>query len=153
MLPVDSSSSEPTWIERRRSTRFPANDEAQVEVAGDPAVSLPAYLRDASRTGMRLALPLPVTSGRRSRSLSAMRRRFSAGFATVDPPDLCIMPVLSWQAGANRKPCSVESGCFQPTQPRLPAIPVVWEVYSARGPHWEGHRLPPRAAGPSRSRG
>ena len=63
MAPANSASAEHVWIDRRRSMRFPANDEAQVEVAGDPPVNLPAYLRDASRTGMRLALPMAVSSG------------------------------------------------------------------------------------------
>ncbi|HTC32247.1 MAG TPA: PilZ domain-containing protein [Bryobacteraceae bacterium] len=53
----------PVWADRRRAMRFPADDAAEVEVAGDPSFTLPGFLRDASRTGVRLALPQPVTRG------------------------------------------------------------------------------------------
>jgi hypothetical protein len=54
---------QPAWIERRRATRFPADDAAQVEVAGDPSFTISGFLRDASRTGVRLALPQPISRG------------------------------------------------------------------------------------------
>jgi hypothetical protein len=53
----------PAWIERRHAMRFPADDDAEVEVAGDPVLKLPGFLRDASQTGVRLALPERVTRG------------------------------------------------------------------------------------------
>jgi hypothetical protein len=53
----------PEWIDRRHSTRFPADDEAQVEIAGEPAVTLTGFLRDVSQNGVRLALPERVSSG------------------------------------------------------------------------------------------
>jgi hypothetical protein len=54
---------EPVWIDRRCAMRFPADDAAEVEVAGDPSFTLSGFLRDASRTGLRLALPQPVSRG------------------------------------------------------------------------------------------
>jgi hypothetical protein len=61
--PSSSSASEPAWVGRRQSVRFPSDDEAQIEVAANPPFSLTALLRDASRKGLRLALPQPVSRG------------------------------------------------------------------------------------------
>jgi hypothetical protein len=63
MLQQTDSSSAPLWIERRQSVRFPADDEAQIEVAGDPVQKLSGFLRDVSRNGVRLALPERVAQG------------------------------------------------------------------------------------------
>lgn len=57
------TSVEPVWIDRRRAMRFPTNDAAEVEVDGDPSLTLSGFLRDASRTGVRLALPQPLPRG------------------------------------------------------------------------------------------
>jgi protein involved in polysaccharide export with SLBB domain len=54
---------EPAWIGRRESVRFPADDEAQIEVAADPPFTLTVLLRDASQRGLRLALPRAVSRG------------------------------------------------------------------------------------------
>jgi c-di-GMP-binding flagellar brake protein YcgR len=53
----------PAWIERRQAVRFPAHDDVEIQVAGDPALKLSGFLRDASRTGVRLALPERVSRG------------------------------------------------------------------------------------------
>jgi hypothetical protein len=45
------------WIERRQAVRFPADDDVEIEVADDSTLKLSGFLRDASRTGVRLALP------------------------------------------------------------------------------------------------
>jgi hypothetical protein len=63
MLQTSSVSLAPAWIERRRSVRFPADDEAEVEIAGEPVVKLSGFLRDVSQHGVRLALPERVNSG------------------------------------------------------------------------------------------
>ena len=55
----------PAWIERRQSVRFPADDEAQVELMDAPGQKLSGFLRDVSQNGMRLALPEKITSGAR----------------------------------------------------------------------------------------
>lgn len=43
--------------------RFPADDDAEVEIAGEPARKLSGFLRDASQAGVRLALPERVSRG------------------------------------------------------------------------------------------
>jgi len=53
----------PAWIERRQAVRFPAHDDVEIEVAGEPTLKLSGFLRDASRTGVRLALPERVSRG------------------------------------------------------------------------------------------
>lgn len=53
----------PAWIDRRQAVRFPVDDDAEVEVAGHPVVKLSGFLRDASQSGVRLALPERVTRG------------------------------------------------------------------------------------------
>lgn len=63
MLQTSASLAGPAWIERRDSVRFPADDAAEIEVAGDPAFKLSGFLRDASRRGVRLALPERVSRG------------------------------------------------------------------------------------------
>jgi PilZ domain len=54
---------QPMWMERRQAMRFPADDAAEVEIAGNPGLKLAAFLRDASQTGLRLALPERVAPG------------------------------------------------------------------------------------------
>ncbi len=51
------------WIERRQAMRFPADDAAEIELVGNPCRQLSGFLRDASRTGLRLALPERVSRG------------------------------------------------------------------------------------------
>ena len=63
MLQANPSAAQPVWIERRRSMRFPTNDEAEVEVVADPPYTLSGFVRDASREGLRLALPKPLARG------------------------------------------------------------------------------------------
>jgi PilZ domain len=63
MLQTSSSFTAPAWIERRQSVRFPANDEAQIEIAGDPVRKVTGFLRDVSQNGVRVALPERVETG------------------------------------------------------------------------------------------
>jgi hypothetical protein len=63
MLQTSSNVSTPAWIERRRSMRFPVDDAAEVEIVGNPTVKLSGFLRDASQSGVRLALPDRVSRG------------------------------------------------------------------------------------------
>lgn len=50
-------------IDRRRAVRFPADDAAEIEVGGDPEHTLSGFLRDVSKTGMRVALPERLARG------------------------------------------------------------------------------------------
>jgi hypothetical protein len=62
-LQTNLTTAEPIVIERRGAVRFPDDDAAEVEVAGNPGFTLSGFLRDASATGVRVALPNPVPRG------------------------------------------------------------------------------------------
>jgi len=51
--------------ERRRETRYPTQDAAEVEVRHGEILRMPAMVVDVSRSGLRLELPAPVDAGSR----------------------------------------------------------------------------------------
>lgn len=62
-MPLLNAPRAPMGDERRHSERFPADDEADVEVSGDSTFTLSGFLRDVSQMGLRLALPERVSPG------------------------------------------------------------------------------------------
>ena len=50
-------------VERRRETRYPTQDAAEVEVRHGEILRIPAMVVDVSRSGLRLELPLAVGRG------------------------------------------------------------------------------------------
>jgi hypothetical protein len=62
-MPLLNAGRAPMGDERRHSERFPADDEAEVEVSGDSIFTLFGFLRDVSQMGLRLALPERVSPG------------------------------------------------------------------------------------------
>jgi hypothetical protein len=49
--------------EKRRETRYPTNDAAEIEVRHGEVLRMPATIVDVSRSGLRLELPLAVGRG------------------------------------------------------------------------------------------
>jgi hypothetical protein len=69
-MPLHSTtSSTSTGDKRRCPQRFPANDEADVEVSGDSTLTLSGFVRDVSQMGLRLALPERVSPRSKNQDL------------------------------------------------------------------------------------
>ena len=52
-------------VERRQETRYATSDEAKVALIDFPGVRVSATIRDVSRSGIRVELPIPAGSGSR----------------------------------------------------------------------------------------